>query len=276
MTASIVCGAGVPHVPVFPSLARSGDDGIRARYETVRRALDRARPSLLICVATDHLNAFFLDRVPTFALYVGDRVSGPIDDVPGVRRARLATDPDAAESLAGGIVEAGFDLLVCREGEVDHSVVVPLHFLCRPELPVIVLLVNAYVPPLPSARRCHDIGAAIAAAVAELPVDRRVGVIASGSFSQEVGGPRVDPGRAWSVPRPDWADRVSNAFASGDVEGVLAEATPAMLADAGSVAGELLAWIVMLGAVRAGGARMDATVDHRPGEAFAYGSWTGR
>ena len=276
MAASIVCGAGVPHVPVFPSLAQAGDAGVSARYGEVRRVLEQARPSLLICVATDHLNAFFLDRVPTFALYVGDRVSGPIDDVPGVPPAPLAADPEAAEALGRALVAAGFDLLLCREGDVDHSVVVPLHFVSTPQLPVVVLLVNAYVPPLPSARRCYALGTAIAAAVEALPGDHRVGIVASGAFSQEVGGPRVDAGRAWSVPRPDWAARVSDAFGAGDVEDVLAAATPAVLADAGSVAGELLAWIVMLGALRAGGNGLRPAVDHRPGEAFAFGTWARR
>ena len=274
MTSRVVCGVGVPHVPVFPQLAAQGDEDIWRRYAAVRRVLERSDPSLLLIVANDHLNTFFLDRLPTFAITLGDSLPGPIDDVPGLSLAPIRTAPDAAATLAEALVPAGYDLTLCREVAVDHSVVVPLHFLNPRSIPVVVLYINGYVPPLPSAQRCHRLGVVLADVITRLPGEQRVAIVASGSFSHEVGGPRLDPGRTWSVPRPDWAARVAAALAADDVAGVLDAATPEMLADAGSVAGEVLSWFVTAGAVGAHGVGLDPTIEYRPGEAFAFGAWS--
>jgi hypothetical protein len=271
----IVCGIGVPHVPVFPQLAAAGDRDLADRFGNLRGALNAADPSLLVVIANDHLNAFFLDRLPTFSIALGNMLRGPIDPVPGVAHTSLATDPAAAAHLAENLIDAGFDLMRSQDTDVDHAVIVPLHFLNTRDLPVVVLNVNAYVMPLPRARRCYDLGIALARAVESLPGGRPVGVIASGCFSQEVGGPRVDAGRAWSVPRPDWARRVTEAFMSGAMEQLLDEATPEMIREAGSVAGELLSWITMAGAAGDRGAGLKARIDYRTGEAFAFGIWLG-
>jgi hypothetical protein len=255
-------------------MAAAGDPDIVERYSRVRRAIEHSAPSLLVVIANDHLNAYFMDRLPAFSISLGDQLWGPIDQVPGIPTKPLLPDPVAAAHLAQALVSDGFDLMQSRETPVDHSVIVPLHFLNYCNLPVIVLNVNGYVAPLPSARRCHNLGVALARAIKILPGDCRVAVIASGVFSQEVGGPRVDEGKSWSVPRPDWVSRVAQAFAAGDVETVLTEATPSLLVSAGSVAGELLSWVTMVGAVGPFGAGLQPMIDHRPGEAFAFGIWT--
>jgi hypothetical protein len=271
MTSLISAGAGVPHVPVFPRMVAEGDEKIAKRYEAVRRVVHDSDPCLLAVVANDHLNTYFLDRLPTFAIGLGDTMSGPIDQVPGIAKTAVRTDRAAADAIAEYLVAAGFDLTLSREVALDHSVVVPLHFLEMPDVPVVVLHVNGYVHPLPSARRCYRLGLALGEAITRLPGGRRVAVVASGSFSQEVGGPRVDPGRSWSVPRPDWAARVSTLLAAGDVEPIIEAATPGKLVEAGTVAGELLSWIVVAGAAGS----LAANIDYRDGEAYAFGSWSG-
>lgn len=271
MTSTIVAGAGLPHVPTFPQMVAAGDGDLEERYAAVSRVVHAAGPSLVVAVATDHLNTYFLDRLPTFAIGVGESLSGPLDEVPGVASARVPTDRDCAEAIAEHLVARGFDLTLSRDVALDHGVVVPLHFLDLSDVPVVVLHVNGFVPPLPSARRCHVLGSALAEAITGLAGDRRVAVVASGSFSQEVGGPRVDPGRIWSVPRPDWAARVSALLATGEIETILEDATPGLLADAGSVAGEILSWLVVAGAVTT----LAPSIDYRAGEAFAFGSWSG-
>lgn len=270
----VVCGVGVPHVPVFPKLAAEGDVDVSQRYARVAAALGEADPSLLVVVANDHLNAFFLDRLPTFAIALGGVTSGPIEPVPTLTTAPLPTDREAAEFLANELVPAGFDLLLCHGVDVDHSVMVPLHFLNSAGLPVVVLYINGFVAPLPTANRCHALGVALHRAIRRMAGDRRVAFVASGSFSQEVGGPRIDPGQTWSVPRPDWAADVATALAARDEQRLADEATPERLADAGNVAGELLSWLTVVGAVGVSGAGLRPTVDHRSGEAFAFATWT--
>jgi hypothetical protein len=71
----------------------------------------------------------------------------------------------------------------------------------------------------------------------------------SGSFSLEVAGPRMAPGRTDGVPDPDWALRVIKYLEEQQIEKLISEATPHQLLKAGNVGGELLNWIAMLGAI---------------------------
>ena len=64
------------------------------------------------------------------------------------------------------------------------------------------------MPPLPPAQRCYALGQAVARAIESWPAQMRVVVMGSGSFSLEVGGPRMAPGRSDGVPDPDWCARV--------------------------------------------------------------------
>ena len=65
------------------------------------------------------------------------------------------------------------------------------------------MFINGLVPPLPAAKRCFALGEAVRKAIHRWPQGLRVAVLASGSFSLEVGGPRINPGEAFDVPVRD-------------------------------------------------------------------------
>ena len=71
----------------------------------------------------------------------------------------------------------------------------------------------------------------------------------SGSFSLEVGGPRMAPGRSDGVPDPAWAARVITLLENQKIEQLIAESTQHQMLKAGNVGGEILNWIAMLGAI---------------------------
>jgi len=56
-------------------------------------------------------------------------------------------------------LEHGFDLSLTQEFTLDHSMLVPLHFL-NPGMrrPFVPLWINGVAHPLPLARRCHLLG----------------------------------------------------------------------------------------------------------------------
>jgi gallate dioxygenase len=171
-------------------------------------------------------------------------------------------------------VEAGFDLAMTQQFTVDHSVVVPLHFMTPAmHIPVIPIFVSGHIPPLPSAKRCYDLGATVKRAIESCPEKLRVVVVGSGSFSLEVFGPRIAPGKSDGVPDPDWARRVCALLGQGWTQTLINEATQEQMLRAGNVGGELLDWIAMLAAVG----------DHRPrfvtpqmeqGHAYAAWNWS--
>ncbi|MGA7489959.1 MAG: extradiol ring-cleavage dioxygenase [Xanthobacteraceae bacterium] len=272
--AEIVGALGVPHTPFFPALVeREGPQCETARFfASVTAELEAMRPDLIVMYDTDHLNTFFFDNLPVFAMGVAEAFKGPSDEPRAVPVYTNRSRPDVAAHLRRAAIEAGFDLALVQDFTVDHSVVVPLHFMTpRMQVPVIPVFVSGHVPPLPSARRCYELGLAVKRAIETWPEQLRVVVIGSGSFSLEVFGPRIAPGKSDGVPDPDWARRVCALVEQGATKTLLAEATEAQLLRAGNVGGELLDWIAMLAAV---GERRPKFVTPQMDQGHAYAAWS--
>ena len=164
-------------------------------------------------------------------------------------------------------IRHGFDLALLQEFEVDHSILVPLHFLTpRMDVPMVPVYVNGLVPPIPGAKRCYALGEAMRAAIEAWPQQMRVAVIASGVFSLDLGGPRS----GGPVPDAAWAHRVVDHMAHARVSDLLEEATIERMWEAGNIGGELLNWIAMLGVV---GDRKPRFIHIQEGHGDAYGAW---
>jgi gallate dioxygenase len=271
--ARIVGALGVPHTPFFPSLVeREGPTCETARlFASLSEELAQHAPDVIVMFDTDHLNTFFFDNLPIFAIGVTESFKGPSDEPRSVPIYRIKSRPDLAAHIRRVGIEAGFDLALTQEFTVDHSVVVPLHFMTPAmQVPVIPIFVSGHVPPLPSARRCFELGAAVRRAIENFPDDLRVVAIGSGSFSLEVFGPRIAPGKSDGVPDPDWAKRACALIADGDYDTLIAEATPQQLHKAGNVGGEILNWIAMLPSV---GTRRPKFLHPQMEQGHAYAAW---
>lgn len=273
--AEIVGALGVPHTPIYPSLVeREGPQCPTARYfAAVTKEIDAMRPDLIVMFDTDHLNTFFLDNLPIFSIGVVNEFKGPNDEPRSVPIYTIKSRADVAGHIRNVAVEGGFDVGLTQEFTVDHSVVVPLHFMTpKMHIPVIPFFVSGHVPPLPPARRCYELGGLVRRALESWPERLRVVVIGSGSFSLEVWGPRIAPGKTDGVPDPEWAKRICALIEQGSVRTLIDEATPAQLQRAGNVGGELLDWIAMLGAV---GERKPKFVMPQLEQGHAYAAWNG-
>jgi protocatechuate 4,5-dioxygenase beta chain len=108
----------------------------------------------------------------------------------------------------------------------------------------------------------------VSAAIADWAQDARVAVIGSGSFSLEIGGPRIPPGERAGIPDPEWAERVQDHLEHARIGELVEEATAARMARAGNIGGELLDWIAMLGAV---GSHKPTFI--APEQGNAYAAW---
>jgi gallate dioxygenase len=272
--AEIVGALGVPHTPFFPSLVeREGPQCETARFfASVTKELEAMRPDLIVMYDTDHLNTFFLDNLPVFAVGVTEAFKGPNDEPRSVPIYTIKSRPDVAGHLRRICVEDGFDLALTEHFTVDHSVVVPLHFMTPAmRIPVIPIFVSGHIPPLPSARRCYELGTTVKGAIESWPEELRVVVIGSGSFSLEVFGPRIAPGKSDGVPDPDWARRVCTLIEQGSTQALIKEATQDQMLRAGNVGGELLDWIAMLGAV---GEHRPKFVTPQMDQGHAYAAWS--
>jgi hypothetical protein len=271
--ARIVAGFGVPHTPVFPFFVkRDGPDcEIAKLFGAQKEQLAATHPDIIVMFDTDHLNTFFLDNLPIFAIGVDGSFRAPNDEPRDVPNYVVKSVPDLASHIRDVAVEAGFDLGMVQHFSVDHSVTVPLHFL-TPEVhvPVVPIFISGHVPPLPPARRCFALGQAVARAIESWPGSQRVAIMGSGSFSLEVGGPRMAPGRTDGVPDPDWCARVIKLLEDRQIDTLISEATPRQMYKAGNVGGELLNWIALMGAI---GNRKPNYIAPQMQNGHAYGVW---
>jgi hypothetical protein len=269
----IVAGFGVPHTPMFPGLvARQGPQCETAQlYNNVAQHLAAVNPDVLVVFDSDHLNTFFLNNYPNLCVGVTAQTEGPNDGTPDLPHYSVPVAEQLAMHVYGFGLQNGFDFALSQEFEVDHSILVPLHFL-RPamDIPIIPLFVNGLVNPLPGARRCYALGKMVRDAVQALPDGVKVAFLGSGSFSLDVGGPLAPGGRYSGVPDPGWVREILSALRAAHIDDLLNAATSERMAGAGNVAGELLNWIAMLGAV---GDRAPVFLEPQMEQGHAYGVW---
>ncbi len=177
--ARIVGGVGVSHAP---SIAHSFDKGLQKDplwaplydgFEPAKAWLDQLKPDLMVAIYNDHMNHFFFDAYPTFALGVGD--THPQADE-GWGKRNLPDLPGHAEfswHLAQSLIEDEFDPTVCQEMTVDHGIlsILPLLTDNRWPAPLVPLAANVIQHPLPTPRRLFRLGQAIRNAIESYPKD---------------------------------------------------------------------------------------------------------
>ncbi len=272
--AELVAGVGVPHSPHYPSqYPKDGPQDTPRTFREVKAHLDAVKADAIVVIANDHFNTFFMNNFPTFAIGVTEAAYGPNDQTK-MPHYDFAVQPSLAKHLLKTGMEEGFDFSVTQEFGVDHAMLVPLHYLTDDvNKPVVPIWVNTFSAPLPTARRCYALGDMIHGAIKSMPQTMRVAIIATGSFSLEIGGPKIDPGKRNSVPDVAWSKHLHRRIANAEHDEIVAEATPARMWQAGNIGGELLNWVVLLGAVGKGKPRYLADHDDKDGHAYAVWRW---
>jgi len=278
--AEIVGAFATPHMPNSPrQVEREGAGSeVGQLFQAVRDHVEAVDPDVLIVFDTDHFAMWFYDRLPTFAIGVAEMTSGPgTDDWPGLVSYReVPVHEPLARYLHTTGIENGFDFTLTEEFTVDHSIIVPLHFLnadmeaLRMKRPMVPVWVNGIAPPLPRARRCYALGEMVRRAVEAWPGGLRVGAVASGALSGDIGGPRARDGQPAGPPDEAWVTQVVSRLRKGEVDELLNEATQERILQAGNVTGEMLNWIALLGFV---GGRTPRLLEPQLSGGNAYGAW---
>jgi protocatechuate 4,5-dioxygenase beta chain len=250
---------GVSHSPYLPAIFSrypnipENDRKSYENYQLMHERLAQARPDVVIAIGTDHFNHFFLDNMPAFVVGKGRTVRGP-HPLELADRGIPAYAANVDQELAKTLIRQGFckgvDFAFSDDLYVEHSICLPLAYI-RPEqdLPIVPIYCNVLAPPVAPAQRFYDVGRAIGSIVAELPGSTRVGVVASGHLSIDVGGPTMGEGAV----DPAWDQRVVRLIGEGDTGGVLAEAEWENMHKRGTVTPGFLSFVLLMG--MAGSAR---------------------
>ena len=249
--AEVVLAALTSHAPMItgkPEVSRPEQrDRLYDGFHELRRRLAAARPDLLVMFVNDHLQNFPYSNMPAFCIGVAKDYDAP--SAGGARLMRIPPRkvpgaPEWGMALLESGLAAGFDFAYSHEIESWDELAVPLYFL-TPEgtLPVSPVYTNCGAPPLPTPRRCHEVGAFVGAFIRSRPATERIALLATGGISHWVGTPET--GRI----NPEFDHRVLDHVARADVE-VLTRLTEAQIErDGGNGGQEIRNWLALLGAV---------------------------
>src|SRR5579863_3670437 len=245
----IVAAMGTVHAPQLFDRPPSEDpaqlDADIAAMRLIGKDLEEAKPDAVIVIGSDHLETFFLSSVPTFAILSGEYSHAEFAG----RKYELKIHEALTEDLLDKLMKVGFDLGYSQDAVLGHAFAAVYEWVIekRP-LPVVPIFVNAYLPPLPTARRCAELGKAIAKVIAGRP--ERVAVIASGGMSHFPG--------TWKYPQPDFE---FDYWAIAQMEKGNHEALLSLTSEQFDVVGntEMLSWMIMFG-----------MIGDQPGELITY------
>jgi len=199
--AKIVGGITTSHVPAIGrAIARDlqADPYWKPFFDgfpPVHAWLDRVKPDVAVVLYNDHGLNFFLDKMPTFAVGAASEYRNAdegwgIPVVPPFRG-----ELDLSWHLIESLIGEDFDLTTCQEMLVDHAFTLPMALLWpgRAAWPVttVPVCINTVQFPLPSARRCWQLGQAIGRAIQSWDTDKRVVVVGTGGLSHQLDGERA-------------------------------------------------------------------------------------
>jgi len=250
--ATIVGAIATSHTPTIGFAKDRGLDQdpvwkpIFEAYVPVRAWLAERRPDVLLTIYNDHMTSFFFDHYSPFALGVDDSYR-PADEGGGVRQVPpLPGAPELARFIGTSLFAEEFDISFFRGKPVDHGCFSPLSMLADPDgtwpWKVLPLQVGVLQFPVPTARRCYRLGAALGRAIRAYPEDLRVAIVATGGLSHQVHGERC------GFNNPDW-DRQFLDLLETDPE-ALTRLTHAEYAERGGMEGaEVIMWLIMRGAL---------------------------
>jgi protocatechuate 4,5-dioxygenase beta chain len=258
--ARITASVYTSHVPAIGAALDQGKTGedywkpVFAGYDFGKQWIKEDKPDVIFLVYNDHATAFSLDLIPTFALGTGAEFK-PADEGWGPRPVpTVYGHPELAAHIAQSVIQDDFDLTLVNKMEVDHGLTVPLSLMFgQPEAwpcKVIPFAVNVVQYPVPSGRRCFQIGQAIRKAVESFDQDLNVQIWGTGGMSHQLQGARA------GLINKEWDNRFLDRLIADPAD---LSTMPHIdyVREAGSEGIELVMWLIARGAMAdvAGGAQ---------------------
>lgn len=252
--AKIIGGIGASHSPTigFAKDTKTRQDNgwteVFDLFEPVTQWLEAKNPDVLLFIYNDHITSFSFDHYSPFVLGVDDQYhtadeGGGARDYPPV-----PGHAELARHIGTSLFADEFDLSFFQNKGIDHGLFSPLSMMSdrgkRWQGALIPLQVGVLQFPIPTAKRCFNMGKALRRAIESYPEDISVAIVATGGLSHQVHGERC------GFLNPEWDERFLDLLEK-DPE-VLAQMTHAEYAELGGVEGaEVIMWLIMRGALSA-------------------------
>ena len=164
-------------------------------YEPIKAWLAEKKPDALFVIYNDHVTSFFFDHYSPFVLGIGEEYK--VADEGGGPRGLPAIKGHGklARHIGEHLMANDFDMSFFQQKGLDHGCFSPLSVMMPhdPEwpIPIVPLQMGVLQFPVPSARRCYNLGLAIRDAIESYPEDIDVAVVATGGLSHQIQGERA-------------------------------------------------------------------------------------
>jgi protocatechuate 4,5-dioxygenase, beta chain len=219
-------------------------------FEPVHAWLAEHKPDIAVVFYNDHGLNFFLDKMPTFAVGAAPQYSHE-DEGWGIAFARpYPGHPELSWHIIEQVMAQDFDLVTCQQMVVDHAVAVPYELLWPGEeaftTKLVPIAINTVQHPLPSPRRCYELGKAVGRALKSWPGDETIVVLGTGGLSHQLEGQRA------GHLNKDYDHFCMDRLAP-DPEALVQHSAVDIVELAGSQGVEIMNWIAARGALETSG-----------------------
>ncbi|WP_052878535.1 class III extradiol dioxygenase family protein [Vibrio coralliirubri] len=199
--ARVIGGISTSHIP---SIGKAIENNLQEteywqpffkNFPGIHAWLEQEKPDVAVVFYNDHGLEFFLDKKPTFAIgaaasYMNADEGWGIPTIPAI-----PGDPEFSWHICNHLVESEFDITICQEMKVDHGLTVPMQLMwpnnSYSHMKVIPVCLNVEQHPMPSPKRCYDLGKAIGEAIDSYDKDLKVVVLGTGGLSHQLDGERA-------------------------------------------------------------------------------------
>ena len=250
--ARIIGGLAASHTPTiaFAKDTKTVDDpdwaDVFKVFAPLQDWLEKKQPDVLFFIYNDHITSFFVDHYSPFVMGVDDHYvtadegGGPREYPP------VNGHTDLARHIGNSLFADEFDMSFFQKKPIDHGLFSPLSMMTDRgktwDGAVIPLQVGVLQFPIPTARRCYNLGKALRKAIESYPEDLTVAIVATGGLSHQVHGERC------GFNNEEWDQQFLDLLEKDP--GALADLTHADYAERGGVEGaEIIMWLIMRGAL---------------------------
>ena len=208
-----------PHTAIeeTPTVIQSYIDRINAGFAVLQEKLESFKPDALVILGDDQGDMFAKSMMPAICIYTGSELWGTLavpylDEDPKSMIIKLKVHQGIANHLLEGLFKKGFDPAYSEiqrpigrpEHGASHAMIHPMPKLMPAlDFPIVPVFLNEYFPPMPTAKRCWQLGKAIRSILDTYP--GKVAIYASGGLSHDPTGPRAgwvdEPLDKWFLER---------------------------------------------------------------------------